>query len=106
MVLGNKVREVRVSVEVCILSIEESARLENFGIWPSCRNHRHAKKAAAQEMVNTDEFRFVGGPNTKVKYCTAIVATRESAGWVPVACHDWDGHLLIGMRVWGNRPQL
>lgn len=95
------------SLEVCVLSAEDAGRLEHWGVWwETCRAHKHVKLTKAQEMVASDEFRFVGGPGTKVKYASAIVATRESAGWVPVACRDWDGHLLQGLRVWGNRPAL
>lgn len=91
------------SVDVCLLSTEEASRFENWGIWPECKMHHHAKLREAKQGIAEDAFRWVGGAKTKVPgFVTMITPVSETNGWVPVPCHREDGTLLAGMRTWGN----
>lgn len=96
--------EIQLSQEICILSAEEAGRLEHYGIWPVCKAHRHVKKRDALAAVKTEEFRFVGGPDTKVGFVSAIVAVNTTRVWSPVACHDETGKSIQGFRTWGLQP--
>jgi hypothetical protein len=87
-----------------VLSLEETGRLENYGVWPVCRNHRHVPKRDAVKAVEAEEFRFVGGPDTAVAFVSAIVPVNTSGMWVPVQCHDYDGRKIQGFRTWGIAP--
>jgi len=93
------------SVEICVLSVEEAGRLEHWGVWPSCKAHHHMKLSKAQAAVSDAmTHRFVGGPDTKVDYASAIVPVDYTRMWSPVACHDETGKAIAGMRSWGLRP--
>lgn len=96
--------EGELSKEICILSLEECGRLEHWGIWPTCKAHLHMKKSKAIAAVTAETHRFVGGPDTKVEYVSAIVPVNTSRVWTPVQCHSVDGKLLLGMRTWGLAP--
>jgi hypothetical protein len=87
------------------LSFEETGRLEHYGIWPSCKAHLHVSKTKALEMVaKAETHRFVGGPDTRVGFVSAIMRIPEAKIWEPVACHDWSGRALQGYRTWGVQP--
>jgi hypothetical protein len=92
---------VEISLDICVLSVEEAARLEVHGIWPSCKKHLHMTKAKADSMVEAEEHRYVGGPNTKVGFVSAVVPTGGRGIWTPVQCHAENGKALMGMRTWG-----
>ncbi len=89
-----------------MLSLEEAGRLENYGFWPVCKSglHKHIRKSKALQAVKEETHRFVGGPDTKVGFVSAIVAVNTSRVWTPVACHDEAGKLVIGLRTWGLQP--
>lgn len=72
---------------ICLLSPEEAARLEHFGIWPRCKSHKHLKKSEADELINADTHRYVGGSDTRVRTPVTMI----------VAC-------ITNERVWRNRP--
>lgn len=92
-------------MDICVLSEAEAGRLEHYGIWPVCKNHRHVKRQEALDAVARDEtHRFVGGPDTKVAYVSAIMPVNTTRVWCPVQCHNDDGMTLMGMRTWGLRP--
>lgn len=91
-------------MDICVLSAEETGRLEHYGIWPSCKAHRHMKKELALAAIKAETHRFVGGPDTRVEFCSAIVEVNTTRIWSPVQCHSADGAVLIGMRTWGLRP--
>ena len=92
-------------LDICVLSVEEAGRLENYGIWPMCKAHRHMSRNAATDSVLCDEtHRFVGGPDTKVAFVSAIVPVDCSRIWSPVQCHDTDGKAILGFRTWGLKP--
>jgi hypothetical protein len=93
---------VELTLSICVLSVEETARLEHWNAWPTCKGHRHVDKAEATALVADATHRWVGGDNTKVKFVSAIVRVPVQM-WEPIACRNWDGHLLQGLRVWGNR---
>lgn len=87
-----------------MLSLEEAARLENYGIWPSCKAHYHMKKSKALAAVEAETHRFVGGPDTKIEFASAIVEVNTTRVWSPVKCHNEDGSLIMGLRTWGLQP--
>jgi hypothetical protein len=90
---------------ICVLSLEEAGRLEHYGIWPSCKSHRHMSKADAATAVSKDEtHRFVGGPDTAVAFASAIVPVCVDRIWSPVQCHHESGRAIMGMRTWGLKP--
>jgi hypothetical protein len=91
----------------CVLSIEETARLENYGIFPVCRAHRHVKRAEAEDCIAKETHRFVGGANTavnKIGVHSMITEVNTSRIWTPVACHAYNGRPIQGMRTWGLSP--
>ena len=90
------------TLSICVLSVEETARLEHWNAWPTCKGHRHIDKAEATALVADATYRWVGGDNTKVKFVSAIVSVSVQM-WEPVACADWNGKPLLGFRTWGNR---
>lgn len=93
------------SLEICVLSVEEAGRLENYGMWPVCKKHLHVSKGKARKFVEVEEtHRFVGGNDTAVRDAgsiSMIVATNTSRIWSPVACHDESGKAVMGLRTWG-----
>lgn len=91
-------------LDICVLSLEEAGRLEVYGIWPRCKAHIHMKKNAAELAIRQETHRFVGGPNTKIEFATAIVPVNTSGMWGPVQCHDYNGKTLQGFRTWGLQP--
>lgn len=95
---------IQLSKEICVLSLEEAGRLENWGIWPACKAHLHMKKRKALEAVEAETHRFVGGPDTKVEFASAIVPVNTTRIWTPVQCHSMDGKTVMGMRTWGLQP--
>lgn len=90
--------------QYCILSLEETGRLEHYGMWPSCKNHPHVFKSYAKYLVNRDTHRFVGGQDTKIEFASAIVPVNTSRNWQPVQCRGEDGAILMGLRTWGLVP--
>ena len=93
------------SLDICLLSQNEAARLEHWGIWPHCKSHHHIKKNAALAMIQADTHRFVGGSDTRVTSpVSMIVALGEPMMWQPVPACNADGSQLLGMRIWG-RPR-
>lgn len=93
-------------MDICILSPEETGRLEHYGIWPTCKAHLHMSKTKAIEAVASETHRFVGGPDTKVGFASAVVETNTTRIWSPVQCHDATGKAVRGMRTWGLKPLL
>lgn len=92
-------------MDICVLSPEEAGRLENLGIWPQCKAHHHMSRARALAAVTAAEtHRFVGGPDTKVAFASAIVPICVDRIWSPVACHDETGKAIQGFRTWGLQP--
>ena len=92
-------------LDICVLSEAEAGRLEHYGIWPSCKNHRHVKRQEALDAVTRDEtHRFVGGPDTKVAFVSAIMPVNTTRIWSTVQCHNAEGMLLRGMKTWGFQP--
>ena len=87
--------------DVCVLSLEEAGRLENWGIWPTCKAHRHVKNREAQEAAKAGLVRFLGGLGTKILDPVSMVVPVAVQMWQPVACHNVDGSSLHGMRTWG-----
>jgi hypothetical protein len=110
-------------LDICVLSAEEAARFENYGIWPTCKAHRHMKRSKALAAIHADTHRFVGGPNTKVLTPVSMVAElnhtfegevvcdicgkqRESPihrvrGWRPQQAHNLNGSPVMGFKIWG-----
>jgi hypothetical protein len=89
------------SLNICVLSLQEAARLENYGVWPACKGHRHVDKLVAESMVVDETYRWLGGADTRTKFISAIVPTAIRM-WRPVVCRDWNGRPLMGLRIWGN----
>lgn len=58
----------------------------------------------ALTAVEQETHRFVGGPDTKVEFVSAIVAVNTSRVWSPVQCHDETGLRVLGLRTWGLQP--
>ena len=89
-------------MDVCVLSVEEASRLENYAIWPACKSHRHIKKREAVEMITAETHRFVGGLDTRILTpVSMIVPVALGRAWQPVPCCNVDGSRLLGMRTWG-----
>ena len=88
------------SREVCVLSVEEAARFENWSVWPSCRKcHHHIKASEAAEMIAAETHRYVGGADTMMKDAgkvSMIVPVVVGRMWQPVATSR-----LLGFRTWG-----
>ena len=86
-------------MSICLLSHAEAARLEHWNLWPSCRNHRHVKRAEADQLVLADDARWVGGRDTRVQGpVTMIVPTYlEGRTWRPKAPP-------LGLKVWQFVP--
>lgn len=95
------------SLDICVLSVEEAARLENYGIWPACKAHRHVKRNKGHLLVSEETHRFVGGNDTKVQSVgdlSMIVPLDCGRVWSPVQCHNEAGATLMGLRTWGLKP--
>ena len=92
------------TTNVCVLSVQEAARLEHFAIWPKCKEHKHVSKMLADEGVEKDLLRYIGGPDTKIagRIHTMVVTLSEPVIWQPVPCCNYDGSKLQGMRIWGR----
>lgn len=91
-------------MDVCVLSLEEAGRLENWGVWPQCRNHRHIKKREAKELEAANACRFLGGRGTTIGDVSMVVVLGSRGIWSPVACHGDDGKAIMGFRTWGLQP--
>lgn len=94
-------------LNICVLSQEEAGRLEHWGIWPTCKAHKHVKRTEALAAVASDNFRYVGGPDTEIAaagHVSMIVPTATTRIWSPVACHDANGKAIQGFRTWGMQP--
>ena len=93
------------SREVCVLSVEEAARFENWSVWPCCRKcHHHIKPSEAAAMIAAETHRYVGGADTMMKDAgkvSMIVPVALGRMWQPVPAGNSDGSRLIGMRTWG-----
>lgn len=89
----------------CVLSVEETARLERYRIFPACRGHQHVSKLRAQQMLQEETHRLVGGNDTAVgdDVCTALVEVPVRA-WEPVAAKPGEDCASGGLRTWGNAP--
>lgn len=81
--------------------MEEAGRLEHWGIWPKCKDHKHIKKREAREGAEAGLLRFVGGEGTMVQGPVSMVTTVAVTIWKPVATARPDGSKLMGMRTWG-----
>ncbi len=61
---------------VCLLDKTETRKLEDYGIAPSCRNHRHYSRREMLAKVAAGELRWVGEYERRVtetpKYMWAI----------------------------------
>ena len=93
---------MELTLKICVLSLEEAARLENHGIWPACKGHHHIKSSEAESMVKDQTHRWLGGADTRAKFISAIVPVSLRM-WEPVPCRDYAGRALMGLRTWGNR---
>lgn len=92
-------------MDICVLSLEEAGRLEHYGIWPTCKAHRHMTRNQAMTAVAVSEtHRFVGGPDTRIAFASAIVEVNTVRMWEPTACHDTSGRPIQGFRTWGMKP--
>ena len=87
--------------DYCVLSVEETARLEVFGSWPICKEHRHIKQQDAMQLVNEETHRLVGGVNTKVQLPVTMIVPVALRGWAVVPACNNDGSRLMGFRTWG-----
>jgi hypothetical protein len=87
-------------MDVCMLSMEEAGRLEHYDVWPKCRHHRHVKRREADALAEAGTHRYLGGEGAKHETHFYLVPVSVQI-WQPVACHDWDGRPLMGMRTWG-----
>ena len=88
-----------------MLSAEEAGRLEHWGIWPTCKAHRHVKKTEAVRLIVAGTHRQIGGADTAAPgFVSAVVPLEVGRIWSPVQCHDMTGKTLAGMRTWGLRP--
>jgi hypothetical protein len=95
---------VELSLDICVLSMEEAGRLENYSIFPSCKKHLHIKRSKADAAVQAETHRYIGGNDTKVAgigHLSMIVPVNCGALWQPVACHGYDGKAIMGFRTWG-----
>jgi hypothetical protein len=90
-------------MDVCVLSVEEAGRLEHYGVWPKCKHHRHVKRWMADGMSEAGTHRFLGGEDSKYE-CHSYLVPLSIQLWAPVACHDYSGKALRGMRTWGAQP--
>jgi hypothetical protein len=86
--------------------MEETGRIEKYGVWPVCKKHKHITRNAATRMVGEDTHRFVGGRDTLVQYISAIVPVKTGKLWQPVPCHDETGAAIMGLRTWGARAAV
>jgi hypothetical protein len=79
-----------------MLNQTETARLENYGIWPSCKRHYHISRREALKMLEADTHRLVGGLNTKVPtYTTMIVpCITNDRVWRNVPCGGPQGYVV------------
>jgi len=84
-----------------VLSLEEAGRMEHYGIWPTCKHHRHISKRDAETLIKAETHRQVGGMNTAVECSTYIVSVNVGSVWQPVPCSDWNGKPVNGLRIWG-----
>lgn len=74
-------------IKICVLSVEDTARLENFGHWPRCQSHKHVTIAEANQMVRDDSHRWVGGTDTMVATPVTMITPTYLEG-----------------RTWKNKP--
>ena len=72
---------------VCVLSRQETGQIENYGIWPKCKHHKHVKLKKAATLVATDMYRSVGGEHTAVKTPVSMITECTNNTYV-----------------WANRP--
>ena len=94
---------VDLALNICVLSQSEAARLENYGVWPKCKGHRHITSSEAQELVNQETYRYLGGADSKTKFISAIAPCVIQI-WSTVQCHDLTGKAIMGMKTWGAQP--
>lgn len=64
--------------DICLLSQTEARQLEFWGIWPSCRRHRHLKRRAAQLLIEGTTHRYVGGKDTKTQGPVSMIVECEN----------------------------
>jgi hypothetical protein len=91
-------------MDICVLSSTEAGRLENYGLFPVCKAHRHITKKAAIEGAESGVLRFlmVGLTDDTKKPVSMVTKAGEVSMWQPVPCRNTDGSALMGLRVWGN----
>lgn len=89
-------------MDVCVLSLEEAGRFENWGRWPTCKAHLHISKNKAKAGAEAGEYRFIGGPDTLVPGEVSMIVPTKIRQWKPVQSHMEDGSAVIGLRTWGN----
>ena len=82
--------------EVCILSAQEAGKLEHWGVWPKCKNHRHVKLKAANDAARAGLIRFLGGEGTCVPALARMAVPVRTRIWQPVATSG-----MRGLRTWG-----
>lgn len=87
-----------------MLSATEAGRLEHWGIWPSCKKHRHVKQRVALAGAQAGLYRFLGGEDTEVKTPVSMVTLVSIRQWTPVQAHSADGKTVLGLRTWGLKP--
>lgn len=83
----------------CVLSSEEAGRLENWGIWPACKAHKHISKEEADKQAASGMMRFVGGRKTRANGDVTMVTPNHIGMWEPVQTTK-----LMGFRTWGLKP--
>lgn len=91
-------------LDICVLSAEEAGRLENWGIWPACKSHKHIKRREAVAGAESGEYRFLGGEGTKIQGAVSMVTAVRVTIWRPVSTSMLDGTRLRGFKVWGLKP--
>lgn len=88
-------------MKICMLSVEEAGRLENYGQWPVCKGHLHASKKEVDKLLSSGAVRWVGGEGTCVETPVSMVTLVKVKLWQPVPSRDESGAALLGMRTWG-----
>ena len=88
---------LKLANDVCVLSTMEAGRLENWDIWPACKQHHHIKRREAQAGAEAGILRYLGGADTKIGIVSMVTANVEvGKEWRPVATSG-----MMGLRTWG-----
>ena len=51
---------------ICVLSAEETGKFEFYGVWPTCKHHKHITRKDAATLIDADTHRYVGGADTAI----------------------------------------